>query len=346
MSKIFREGGPLNIRNAGGDTYEMSVPIPKGEDGRIARECIDANCSPAYFKVLPETGITGNHETAYCPYCRASAPPQNFVTEDQLRYAKDVLAREAVGGVERMLKSALGLGAGGKRTISGGLLSIEMSLKTNPRPHVQRPFEEEVRRDLVCPRCGLHHSVYGLAVWCPDCGEDIFMTHVSAEADVVRAMLSDVSRRRELFGKRVAAKDIENCLEDTVSIMEAALRALTRRALAQQGKTGEEVDAFFKKIGNGFQNLERTQAILLDHFHLNVADALSAQALEGLTSTFEKRHPITHNLGIIDKKYLRRTTAAEEEGKEVLVSEAEVHGALESLLLLSTYIHSRLFPSL
>ena len=294
MSNIFKEGGTLNITNTGKDTYRASVDIPKDPTGRLGRECANEDCSPAYFKVLPGTGITENHALGYCPYCRTSAPPEQFSTDEQVRYAKDMVLREAMDGVHGMLKSALGLGQNGRKKIGGGFLSIEMSLKPSPRPHVRRPFEEEVRRDLICPHCGLDHSVYGLAIWCPDCGKDIFVSHIAAEVSVVRTMLTDVPRRRESLGRRIAAKDIENCLEDAVSIMEAVLRALTRRALFEGEKAGE-VDAFFKRIGNAFQNVDRTRSILSEDFHIELGDALSVGALDSLKSTFEKRHPIAHN---------------------------------------------------
>jgi hypothetical protein len=345
MSGLFKEGGPMNIQSTGDETYSASVPLPKDDSGRLGRECTDDGCSPAYFKVLPGTGITENHEIAYCPYCRSSDSPNKFFTEEQVRYAKEMLLGEAVGGIQDMMRSALGLGPNGKRKLGGGFLSIEMSLKTSPRQPVRRPFEEEVRRDLVCPHCGLDHSVYGLAVWCPDCGKDIFVTHVAAEVAVVRAMLNDVPRRRDLLGRRVAAKDIENCLEDTVSIMEAVLRALSRRALVKSGKSDAEVDELFKKIGNAFQNVDRTCSILLEDFQLELRDAVSSSELDNLKSTFEKRHPITHNLGVIDKKYLQKTKTDEDEGKEVLVSEDEIGSTLDSLLSISAFVHGRLFPN-
>lgn len=72
-----------------------------------------------------------------------------------------------------------------------------MSLKPGHKPTVRRPFEEEVRRDVACPHCGLDQSVYGLATWCTDCGDDIFLTHVAAELSVVYLMLGDIERRRE-----------------------------------------------------------------------------------------------------------------------------------------------------
>lgn len=91
---------------------------------------------------------------------------------------------------------------------------MEMSYKQGSSPHVHRPFEEELRRDLICPPCALVHAVFGLATWCPDCGQDIFMVHVGKEFEVIRAMLGDVDRRRRELGPRVAARDIENALEE------------------------------------------------------------------------------------------------------------------------------------
>src|SRR3990172_308942 len=308
--KLFREGGPHNIRRTGPDQYSMNVSLPKDDDGRTARECPNEECSPGYFKVKGGTGITEGQEVAYCPYCRKEAEPSDFTTKEQLRYAKDLALREAHEGIENMLKSALGLDFSGKKKIGGGFLSIEMSMKPGSKPSVRRPFEEEVRRDVICPSCGLDQSVYGLATWCSDCGQDIFLSHVYAEFSVIRSMLGDVERRRELLGNRVAAKDLENCLEDTVSIFEAVLRVLVKRYQRQSGMTEEEVDTFFNKIGNAFQSVERAQDVFSSKISMPLFPESSASDVEKFARIFEMRHPITHNLGVVDKKYIEKARTA------------------------------------
>ncbi|MHB8697734.1 MAG: hypothetical protein ACYC9J_06810 [Sulfuricaulis sp.] len=65
-----------------------------------------------------------------------------------------------------------------------------------------------------------------------------------------------------------------------------------------------------------------------------------------MAETFEKRHPITHNLGVVDKKYMQCARTAENEGKEVLVAETEVQAALDSVLALSGYVHGLLFSGI
>ena len=338
---MFREGGPLNIKRTGTDQYTAKVSLPTDPDGRLARECLDEQCSPGYFKVTPGTGITGGQEVAYCPYCRCEGEPHRFATSEQLRYAKELLVGEAEQGVGRMLKNALGLDASGRRKIGGGFASIEMSYTESPPRPVRRPLAEEVRRDVVCPHCGLDQSVYGLATWCADCGRDIFVSHVAAEFRVLGLMLSDVDRRRTDFGRRVAAKDIENALEDVVSIFEAVLRTEARRVWAAEPASPADLDAFFRKIGNAFQNVRRAEAIFADRLGMALLPSLSEVEGESLAATFEKRHPITHNLGIVDKKYIERARTAQREGRDISVTEEEIRQSIDLSLKVFESLHEK-----
>lgn len=343
--KLFREGGPHKIQKTGPDEYTMSITLPSDSDGRVARECPNPACSPGYFKVKSGTGITEAQKSSYCPYCRFDGNPDDFTTQEQLRYAKDLVLREAHEGVDRMLKDALGLGSSGRRRMGGDFLSMEISYKPGPRPHVPRPFHEEIRRDVICPHCGLDHSTYGLATWCADCGKDIFLVHVEAEFNVVRTMLSDASRRRGSLGVRVAAKDLDNCLEDTVSIFEAVLRAEVRRYMVARGVSPSDIEQFFKKAGNVFQNLRRAEELFSKELKGSVLNALSDAEIESLSDTFEKRHPITHNLGVVDRKYIERARTAEKEGREIRVSKEEIERAIDLSMKLLTALHVDMFGS-
>jgi hypothetical protein len=342
MRKLFQPGGDLGVQDLGDNRYRMNISVPRDLDGRMARECPDADCSPGYFKVTPGTGITGGQMQAYCPYCRHAAEPNDFATEEQQRYAKDLVMREVQRNLNGVIKDALGLGANGRRKFGGGFISMEMSLKESPLPHVRRPFEDDVRRDVICPHCTLDQTVFGLAVWCVDCGNDIFLSHINAEIAVTRQMLGDVQRRGELLGKRVAVKDLENCLEDGVSIFEAAMRALVRRALKERGTPAEDVERQLTKLGNAFQNIARTRLQMADLF----AVAIPENGIWGLlAAAFEKRHPITHNLGVVDRKYLERAQAAERHGREVRIVATEIEQMLTALSEAIGFVHGALFPA-
>jgi hypothetical protein len=338
--KLFQPGGSLYIRDMGSNQCQATINLPTDEDGRVARECPNDSCSPAYFKVKPGTGITGKQVSAFCPYCRHEAAPNDFVTEEQQRYARDLVIREAHRGVDAMIRDTLGLGSSGRKELGGGLIAMELSLKSAPLPHVQQPVEDEVRRDVVCPSCGLDHTVFGLATWCADCGLDIFLTHVATELAVVRNMVGDVDRRRDTLGRRVAAKDLENCLEDAVSIFEAAMKASVRRHLLASGLTPDDVHVRLKKAGTAFQNIPRTRETL---FELVGISSTPEVPWDELHAPFEKRHPITHNLGIVDRKYLERAQSAEREGGEVRITSVDVCSALDSVFAAVSAIHVRLF---
>jgi len=343
--KLFEEGGPLRITPTGPDQYTMSITIPPDELGFIGRECPNNACSLAYFKVKLGTGVTEGQVVAYCPYCRHADEPSDFATKEQIRYAKDTVIQEAHKGISGVIEEAFGLGPTRKKKIGGGLISVEISYKPGTLPPLRRPLEEELRRDITCPRCGLEHAVFGLAIWCPDCGSDIFPVHVRAEYEVIKKMLRDIPRRREMFGARLAARDIENALEDSVSLFEAVLRAVTRRKMRENGHTDAETDTLMKKIGNGYQSIARATNLCQELLDIDLTSGISEEEAEFLTTVFEKRHPITHNLGILDRKYLDRVRSGELEGRDIPVTTEEVERSLDLSLRIIINLHEVLFKN-
>ena len=322
---LFEEGGPHNIRREDGHTYKADVRLPPDASEMVGRECVSEECSPAYFKIKPGTGLPGVQQIAFCPYCRAESDPNSFATGDQKRYSRETLLGEATDGIHRMLAKALGVGTSGKRKLGDGMLSIEMSLTSDPRRSVPRPLEEELRRDLVCSSCTLEHAVFGLATWCPDCGADVFLQHVHEELSVTTRILNAVPDRRRQLGARVAARDIENSLEDIVSVFETSLKYTVRRYLQKAGHSPLEIDSLLEqRVRNSFQNVMKGAAMFREMTTLDLLDGTADSDIALLTAIFEKRHPITHNLGIIDRKYLRNATAGELKGREVRVTGEEV----------------------
>lgn len=327
---LFREGGPHRVRRTGRHEYQMSIALPQDQRGMVGRECSREGCSPAFFKVKPGTGITEEQEIAYCPYCRYDGPPTAFHTRAQQDYARRVVENEAVEAVQRMLGDALGLGPSGRKKLGGGMFSVEMSLQRAPRRHVSRPLEEELRRDIRCATCGLEHAVFGLAFWCPDCGTDLFLDHVHEELEVTRHILDAVDDRRAALGARVAARDVENALEDTVSLFESVLKIVTRRVLLARGLSEEQVDETFRRhVRNTYQSVGSAAATFQAQVGLELFAGPDEARRAALAGVFEKRHPITHNLGVVDRNYLRRARSGELEGREVRVTTEEVREAVD-----------------
>lgn len=340
---LFREGGPFDTRRVGPDKYEMKIQIPPDADGLVGRECTDQSCAPGYFKVKLGTGITEGQVTAYCPYCRHEDEPGSFLTRAQKNYAVKILENEAIKGVDHMIQNALGLGSSGRKKYGSGMFSIEMSYKPSHPRSVSRPLEEELRRDVTCPMCGLEHAVFGLATWCPDCGSDIFLSHVEAELAVVGKILGAVESRHSELGARVAARDIENTLEDVVSVFEAVLKVITKRHLMKSGLTVDETTKRLDKtVRNSYQNVETAGLTFRAQVGLELYEGISDNDVMELKHIFEKRHPITHNLGVIDRKYLDRALSGGMEGREIRVTAKEVEQAMEVSLSILRRAYERI----
>ncbi len=342
-NSLFSEGGLHNISRIGSDRYEFRISIPADVDGLTGRQCTNDSCSPGYFKIKQGTGITEGQTLAFCPYCRTSADPNDFVTKAQLDYALTHVENEAEIGIDRMIQESLGLGASRRKKIGGGMFSIEVKMDAPRSRFIPRPLEEVLRRDIICPNCALEHAVFGIATWCPDCGEDIFLEHVRKELQVIEKVLSAVDSRHDELGARVAARDIENALEDVVSIFEAVLKIITRRHLLQSGLDKEKVDRILdKEIRNRFQNVTTAVDTFKKHVGIELLEGIESDAIEALRLAFEKRHPITHNLGVVDRKYLEKVRTGELEGKEVWVTQQEVQKALEVATAVISQAYSRI----
>lgn len=340
---IFKQGGPHKIRRTGPHQHEFSISLPADRDGRVARKCPDHSCSPGDFKVKPRPNIVNSKEVAFCPYCGKESSPNEFITQEQLRYANEILKAEALQGIQKEIARAFGLNSQGKRSLTkGGLVDISLEMKPIQKPYVHRPYSDVLRRDVICPKCGLDHSVYGLATYCSHCGSDIFTTHILGELQVIEHALADIPRRESLLGERIAAKDLENALEDLVSVFEAVLKREVRQRLSCNSLSTDEVEKKMKKIGSRLQSVRNAQEILPA---LGISlEFFDSQRLSKLDILFQKRHPITHNLGVIDRSYLEKIKSAERKGREVRISAREIRAACEEVFQFLEELHLQLYP--
>lgn len=112
-----------------------------------------------------------------------------------------------------------------------------------------------------------------------------------------------------------------------------------------RGMGAEEVDRHMKQRGNGLQSVDRANRFFYSQLGVQDFAGVTSDELDHLRETFEKRHPITHNLGVVDRKYLERARSAEEEGKEVMVSEEEIASALTISLNLFRRLYGALLPA-
>lgn len=96
------------------------------------------------------------------------------------------------------------------------------------------------------------------------------------------------------------------------------------------------IEDFFRKIGNAFQNIGRTRKILVD---LLGGPPEGEIPWDELNAAFEKRHPITHNLGVVDRKYIERAKSGDQHGREIRVTAEEIKNVLGYVLLALSTTH-------
>lgn len=277
-----------NLRRLGNS---ISVPIPSDENGFTGRECPVPDCE-GYFKVELGTGLKGEGLPCHCPYCGHVAGHDQFWTKAQIEYAKSVAMRRITDAVHKDLKSLE------FEHKPRGAFGIGISLKVKPGqpPPVRYYREKQLETEVVCAKCTLRYSVYGVFAFCPDCGEHNSLQILAKNLEVVGKML-DLATRAE---KALAERLIENALEDCVSAFDGFGRELCRvHALrASNAAKAEKVS---------FQNLEVAKTAFLNLFGIDLTASVAAEDWRAAVRGFQKRHLIAHKLGVVDRDYITRS---------------------------------------
>lgn len=148
------------LRNLGS---RFSISLPPDEKGFIGRECPVAECE-GYFKVQLGTGLKGESLPCHCPYCGQGANSDKFFTKAQVEYAKSVVMREVTGALLKDLK-ALEFNHRPR-----GAFGIGISMKVTGQPTAIRRYREpKLETEVVCDRCTLRYTIYGVFGFCPNC---------------------------------------------------------------------------------------------------------------------------------------------------------------------------------
>ena len=130
-----------------------------------------------------------------------------------------------------------------------------------------------------------------------------------------------------------------------VSIFEASLKALTKRHLVASGRDLASVETIMTKtVRNRYQSPTSGAECFKEVAGFDLLSDLDVTQRGSMARTFAKRHPITHNLGVVDRKYLEQVQSAELEGRDVRLTEADVEEAMSLALQVIRTAHHQLFP--
>ncbi|NQT18304.1 MAG: hypothetical protein HQ592_01270 [Planctomycetes bacterium] len=287
---------------------QFSISLPPDEEGLIGRECPVAECE-GYFKLQPGTGLEGENLPCHCPYCGHKAGPDKFFTKAQVEYAKSVVMRQVTGALLKDLKSLE------FNYRPRGAFGIGISMKVRGQPTRIRQYrEKKLETEVVCDRCTLRYTIYGVFGFCPDCAVHNSLQILNKNVELVQKLLA-VAETQE---PQVAQHLIENALEDCVSTFDGFGRE-TCRVFAPKALKPE------KAAEIRFQNIGAARDRVKEQFGLDFAATAAPADWTDVLRAFQKRHLLAHKMGVVDADYLSATGDSPSLlGRKVSISGGEV----------------------
>jgi hypothetical protein len=285
---------------------QISIRIRTDKHGYVGREC---PACKSYFKVTPATGITTGNPPCHCPYCGKAGSPNEFVTKDQIRYARSVGFNKITEAVLRDLKEM-------EFDIKPrGAFGFGMSMKVEGRPHPIRCYQDpKLETEVVCDHCTLRFAIYGVFAFCPDCGQHNSVQILNKNLDLVEKHLA----LAEGVEGDLSAQLVSDALENVVAAFDGFGREICRLH-ASKATNPSQAESI------SFQNLAGAQKNLQALFGFDLAPGLPASDWDALSRSFQKRHVLAHSMGIVDEKYLTKTSDPHaKRGRKVPISSNEV----------------------
>jgi hypothetical protein len=304
---------------------KVSIPLLPDEEGMIGRECPVSQCE-GYFKIKPGTGLTGKNLPCHCPYCGHQASAKNFYTKAQIAYAKSV----ALGQVSEALVASFKALESRQRTSARSGFGISLRV-TGQKPVPIRYYrEKDLETNVVCDKCTLRYTIYGVFGFCPDCAVHNSLQILKNNLQLIERILN----LAEAHDTNVGIHLVENALEDCVSNFDGFGRE-TCRVFASRAANP------VKAAQIRFQNISGARDRVRDQFGFDFSACLSAQDWDVVHRAFQKRHLLAHSMGVIDADYVSSTgDASVPLGRKVSVNSCEVRELVERLLLLGgTLVH-------
>lgn len=313
-----------NLRRLGN---RISIPIQPDSDKYTGRECPNPECE-GYFKVEFGTGLKEKDVPCHCPYCGYIAQHNKFGTKEQIEYAKSIAIKTINDAILKDLK---------KHEFeykSHGLLGIGISMKVKPGKTIPIRYyrEKKLETEIVCDNCTLRYAIYGVFAFCPDCGQHNSLQILNKNLELVSKMLGMASKAE----KELADHLVRNALEDCVSSFDGFGREICR-VYANKASAPDKAG----KVS--FQNIEGAKRALSILFSIDLIKGLSVEEWQITVSGFQKRHLLSHKMGIVDDEYIQKTGDTQVVvGRNICISDEEVRKLIEIIRKLSCHISEEL----
>lgn len=307
----------LDKYRIGGTDEEMllSLPFPKSASGKVYRQSPNEDASPRLFLIgdassnrlispqnSTKTQLILESENMICPYSGFIAHQREFIhprdIEDCQAEVERAIKEDAFSAIEQMLSDAFG----GFKPTSSNKSGITITITSKPSNRIKsqplNPIREDLLRNLCCHVCTRHYGVYAVALFCPDCGAANLALHFEREMEIVQHQVKIAEQENN---PEIRHRLIANAHEDVVTAFETTLKTVYKYFIRK--KYPNDYEVLEKKIGNSFQNLEKSTQKFKD-LSIELLDLLTEADYQCLFLNIQKRHIIGHNLSIADEKYI------------------------------------------
>jgi hypothetical protein len=307
------EGVHVTSRDRSG--FRLGIAMPVGEDGLWPMRCPEHR-EDHFFKIEvtqksdndKDSGTETEDPPLYCPYCGHGADLWDFAPEQhaRLRAAANAAAEQYMSSLlDEMLGKAFG---GRNRSSSSRRSGISIGFEFKPgnpprRRSLPEPGEvEETRRTMQCRACEEVVAVYGLAIYCPNCGQ---LAPAQQFGELIRmhrdglAALDTLPQevKRELTESGALGANYENTIKDGFGALETFLRARFE---------ADAPDVSLQGKGNVFQRLGDAADLYREYLGVDLPVLLGTDGWENLNQAAAMRHVLVHNAGIVDVRFLDR----------------------------------------
>lgn len=303
----------------------FNIPLKPDESGMIGRECPNEECQPKYFKIsttipdeMSEEIENFSQIDLICPYCGKKDNTQNFLTKSQLEWVESMIFKDIADEFQKVLSTSLNTPKQSK-----GTLSFHLSYKQGSLPSARHYVEEKLKKDIFCDNCGFNYAIYGISFHCPLCGRGNLIQHLNQSADIIKVLIEESERISKERNHETGQRMVENALEDVVTLFETFLKLIYFYKIKKEFPK-EDVEKKINSIGTNFQRIDAAGSHFTKNLKFSLYDGISEGDMDFLQNEFLKRHVLTHNMGLIDKKYLKRAKSYDREGAELNITAEDV----------------------
>lgn len=324
----------VHIERHDGQGFVLGVALPSHEGLHMLVCPVEPDHRFAVELIFAGAGQRTSSQV-HCAYCGHQAGPDSFLspqTRRRLQEAAEAVAYErAADQLATMLR--------GVARRSRGTLQYKPASRSAPPRRIFSFDQEATLRTMTCRVCQETTAVFGIALFCPTCGQrapdEQFAELVGVQRAVITTLadLSDGQRAR-----LEAAGGLTSIYESAIKDVCAALETLLRDVFHRDVPNPDAVLKTAKQTGNVFQRLDDAAVLYRDHLHRDLPAALG-DGWTTLTEGMTVRHVLTHNAGLVDARYLTRVPhATQTVGQRVHVGLRQVLDLLDAATALGTLL--------